>query len=297
VALTAAGSGSPTGTGRRLRVGPSLALLPFLAFVGIFLIVPTVTVIVQGFMEGGRFSLSNIETLFTPTVMRALWKSVLLSASTAVVGAAIGAVASYLVVSGNPDGLLRRAAVSVSGVLAQFGGVTLAFAWITTVGLGGMLQRALESAFGYDVFGGSGWLYDMPGLILVYSYFQIPLMVIVFLPALNGLRPQWREAAINLGASTWQFWRQVGIPVLTPPFLASTLLLFANAFAAYATAAILVSQGQIILPLMIRAALTSEVVLGQQNLAFALALEMVVVVAVVMWVYNWYLKRAARWLQ
>jgi putative spermidine/putrescine transport system permease protein len=165
------------------------------------------------------------------------------------------------------------------------------------VGLGGMLQRALESAFGYDVFGGSGWLYDMPGLILVYSYFQIPLMVIVFLPALNGLRPQWREAATNLGASTWRFWKEVGIPVLTPPFLASTLLLFANAFAAYATAAILVSQGQIILPLMIRAALTSEVVLGQQNLAFALALEMVVVVAVVMWVYNWYLKRAARWLQ
>ena len=107
-------------------------------------------------------------------------------------------------------------------------------------------------------------------------------MVIVFVPALEGLRPQWREAATNLGASTWHYWREVGIPVLTPPFLASTLLLFANAFAAYATAAVLVSQGQPILPLMIRAALTSEVLLGQQNLAFALALEMVVVVAVVM---------------
>ncbi len=291
-------SRTPTaGTGRRLRVGPSLALLPFLAFVGIFLLIPTITVVVQGFMEQGRFSLSNVQTLGSETVMRALWKSVLLSASTALIGAVVGAVVSYLVVAGNPQGVLRRATVSLSGVLAQFGGVTLAFAWITTLGFGGLLQRALESVFDRDVLGGSGWLYDMPGLIVVYSYFQIPLMVIVFLPALEGLRPQWREAATNLGASTWQFWREVGIPILTPPFLASSLLLFANAFAAYATAAVLVSQGQIILPLMIRAALTSEVVLGQEGLAFALALEMIVVVTIVMVVYNWYLKRAARWLR
>lgn len=290
---------SKVGTGRRLRVGPSLALLPFLVYVGIFLLVPTATVVLGGFMENGRFSLSNLETLASSTVLKTTWNSILLSASTAIIGALLGALLAYLALSGNPQGLLRRVTVSVSGVLAQFGGVTLAFAWGVTVGpVGtGLLTTMLHSIFGVDVFGGSGWLYAMPGLILVYTYFQIPLMVIVFVPALEGLRPQWREAATNLGASTARYWREVGIPVLTPPFLASTLLLFANAFAAYATAAVLVSQGQPILPLMIRAALTSEVVLGQQNLAFALALEMVVVVAIVMFLYNWYLKRAARWLQ
>ena len=77
-------------------------------------------------------------------------------------------------------------------------------------------------------------------------------MVIVFLPALEGLRPQWREAAVNLGATTWQYWRQVAFPLLRPAFLGSVLLLFANAFAAYATAAALVSQGSPILPLLIR---------------------------------------------
>jgi len=292
VALT-----TTSGTGRRFRVGPSLALLPFLAYVGIFLVVPTLTVIVNGFVENGHFSLSNVQTLFTATVLRATWKSILLSASTALIGAFLGALLAYLALSGNPDGLLRRATISISGVLAQFGGVTLAFAWMVTVGPTGLLTNLLFDIVGHDVFNGSGWLYGMPGLILVYTYFQIPLMVIVFVPALEGLRPQWREAATSLGASTWRFWREVGIPVLTPPFLASTLLLFANAFAAYATAAVLVSQGQVILPLMIRAALTSEVVLGQQNLAYALALEMVVIVSLVMVVYNWYLKRAARWLQ
>jgi len=133
--------------------------------------------------------------------------------------------------------------------------------------------------------------------MLVYTYFQIPLMVIVFVPALEGLRDQWREAAVSLGASTWRYWREVAIPLLTPAFLGSALLLFANAFAAYATAAALVSQGSPILPLLIRAALTSEVVLGQAGFAYALALEMIVVVAVVMVAYNALVKRTARWLR
>ena len=116
-------------------------------------------------------------------------------------------------------------------------------------------------------------------------------MVIVFLPALEGLRPQWREAAVSLGATTWQYWTRVAVPLLRPAFLGATLLLFANAFVAYATAAALVSQGRPILPLQIRAALTSEVVLGRANLALALALEMIVVVAVVMTAYALLLRR------
>jgi putative spermidine/putrescine transport system permease protein len=133
--------------------------------------------------------------------------------------------------------------------------------------------------------------------MLVYTYFQIPLMVIVFLPALEGLRDQWREAAVSLGASTLQYWREVAFPLLTPAFLGSALLLFANAFAAYATAAALVSQGSPIIPLLIRSALTSEVVLGQEGFAYALACEMMVVVALVMLGYNLLVRRSARWLK
>ena len=131
----------------------------------------------------------------------------------------------------------------------------------------------------------------------MYTYFQIPLMVIVFLPALDGLREQWREAAVSLGASTWQYWREVAVPLLTPAFLGSALLLFANAFAAYATAAALVSQGSPIVPLLIRSALTSEVVLGQAGFAYALALEMIVVVARGDGGLQPLVRRTARWLQ
>jgi putative spermidine/putrescine transport system permease protein len=174
--------------------------------------------------------------------------------------------------------------------------VPLAFAFIATLGFSGVLTTAARDVLGVDLFG-SGWLYALPGLILVYSYFQIPLMVIVFLPALDGIRVQWREAASNLGATTWQYWRYVGLPLLAPAFLGSLLLLFANSFAAYATAAALVSQGNPIIPLWIRSALTSEVILGHQNFAYALALEMIVIVALVMTGYSLLLRRTSRWIR
>lgn len=277
------------------RLAPALGLGPFLLYLLVFLLVPTVTVVVGAFGEQGSFTLTNIAALGDPTVMTALGKSVVLSGTTAVLGASLGALLAYLVVTRPVTSLLRRAVTSVAGVLAQFGGVMLAFAFVATIGFSGALTVALRN-LGIDIFG-SGWLYGLPGLVVVYTYFQIPLMVVVFLPALEGVRPQWREAAVSLGATTRQYWTQVGIPMLLPAFFGAMLLLFANAFAAYATAAALVSQGNPILPLLIRSALTSEVLLGRQNLAFALAFEMIVVVAVLMSLYALLIRRTSRWLR
>lgn len=273
-----------------------MPLLPFFAIVTIFLIVPTVTVVVSAFVGETGFSTARINALFSETALSALGRSVLLSASTALLGAVFGALLAWLIVSRPPSSMIRRAVLALCSVLAQFGGVALAFAFLATIGLNGVLTLWAQEYLGWNL-AGSGWLYGLPGLVVVYTYFQIPLMVIVFLPALEGLREQWREAALNLGASTWQYWRQVAIPLLTPAFLGAALLLFANAFAAYATAAALVSQGSPIVPLLIRSALTSEVVLGQAGFAYALALEMIVVVAVVMVAYAAMVKRTARWLR
>jgi putative spermidine/putrescine transport system permease protein len=271
-------------------------LVPFLAYLTIFLLIPTVAVAVGAFQEQARPSLTNIRALAEPAALERLWNSVLLSATTAVIGAVLGAVLCWLVASAPGSSLVRRAVSSLAGVLAQFGGVFLAFAFIATLSFSGVVTELLRSTAGVDVFG-SGWLFRLPGLILVYTYFQLPLMVIVFLPALEGLRPQWREAAVSLGATRRQYLTQVAVPLLRPAFLGCMLLLFANAFAAYATAAALVSQGSPILPLLIRAGLTSEVLLGRENFAYALALEMIVVVAVVMALYALLLRRTARWLR
>jgi putative spermidine/putrescine transport system permease protein len=281
---------------RLSRLAPSLALLPFLGYLTVFLLIPTVTVVVGAFVQDGRFTLDNISALVDPVTLATLRTSVVLSAVSAAIGAVFGSLLAYLIVTGKPNSLLRRFVTSLSGVLAQCGGVMLAFAFIATIGFAGTLTIWVRDHLHVDIYG-SGWLFALPGLILVYAYFQIPLMVIVFLPALDGVRPQWREAAVSLGASRWQYLTQVAFPLLRPAFLGAALLLFANAFAAYATAAALVSQGNPIVPLLIRSALSSEVLLGHQNLAFALAFEMIVVVAIVMGLYALLLRRTARWLQ
>jgi putative spermidine/putrescine transport system permease protein len=156
---------------------------------------------------------------------------------------------------------------------------------------------ALDATVGINLNENPTWIYGMTGLILVYTFFQIPLMVIVFLPALDGLRQEWYDASASLGGSSWSFWRHVGGPILAPSFLGAVLLLFANAFSAYATAASLVSQGAPIAPLEIREALTSEVVLGQENIGKALAVGMIVIVVLVMGLYALVQRRAGRWLR
>jgi putative spermidine/putrescine transport system permease protein len=278
------------------RVRSLLGTVPFFAYVAIFLVVPTLVVVIGAFTGNRGFTMSNLAALGDAYILAAFGRSILLSAVTAAIGAILGALLAYALVTGKPGGVLRRTVTAASGVLAQFGGVTLAFAFIATIGLSGFVTVFLRDHLGVDIYSGGVWLFELPGLVLVYTYFQVPLMVIVFLPALDGIRPQWREATESLGGSTWQYWTRVAGPLLAPAFLGSTLLLFANAFSAYATAAALVSQGNPIIPLQIRSALTSEVVLGQQNLGKAMALGMVVVVAVVMSLYAFLQRRTARWL-
>lgn len=273
-----------------------LGLLPFAVFVLLFLFVPTAVVAVGAFVDvDGRPSLGALGALSEQFVVDGFVRTIVLALVTSLIGAVVGGLVAYAVSTAREGSLVRRTVTSAAGVLAQFGGVMLAFAFIATLGFQGLVTVWLRDR-GIDIFAGGVWLFDLSGLVLVYSYFQIPLMVLVFLPAVEALRPQWREAAEGLGGTTWQFWRYVGGPVLAPSFLGCTLLLFANAFSSYATAASLVSQGSPIVPLQIRGALTSEVILNQQDLAKALALGMVVVVAVVMFGYAVLQRRTSRWL-
>lgn len=296
-AASAPATAGPSPTARRSGLSWAwLGLVPFGVYVVLFLAVPTLLSIGSGFVDGdGVFTWTNITALVDPVVLNTFANSASLSLLTAVVGALAGALVCYAMLGMNPQGAVRQTVDAAAGVLAQFGGVMLAFAFIATIGLQGVVTVLLKDTFGVDIFADGVWLYDVPGLILPYIYFQVPLMVITFMPALAALKPQWAEANLTLGGTRLGFWVRVGIPVLAPSFLASLLLLFANAFSSYATAAALASQGSQIVPLQIRAALTSETVLGRENLAGALALGMIVIVGVVMGLYSLIQRRAARW--
>jgi putative spermidine/putrescine transport system permease protein len=282
--------------GGRLSVA-WLAVLPFFAYVGVFLLLPTL-VIAWGSIttKSGILTFSNFTSINQPYLVKAFVQSAAVSAVGALVGAIAGALLAYAVVTGNPRGILRRSVTSAAGVLAQFGGVTLAFAFIATLGTTGIVTQFLLQ-HGINIFPNGIWLYEVSGVTLVYCYFQIPLMVIVFLPALDGVRPQWREATESLGGSTWHYWRYVAGPLLAPSFLGCTLLLFANGFSAYATAAALISQGSPIVPLAISNLLTSEVGRAQPGLAQALSLSMILIVLAVMVLYAVLQRRTSRWLR
>jgi putative spermidine/putrescine transport system permease protein len=300
--LTVAGSPAldtaarPTEGGRRLPLS-WLGVAPFFVYVGLFLLLPTAIVVVGSMTApGGGFSLTNFAGINKPYMVKAFSLSLSVSAVSAVAGAFFGAVLAYAVVTGNPRGLLRRSIMSASGVLAQFGGVALAFAFIATMSTVGFVTVFLKD-HGIDIYAHGVWLYDAPGITLIYVYFQIPLMVLVFLPALDGIRPQWREATESLGGSTWHYWRYVAGPLLAPAFLGCTLLLFANAFSAYATIAALLTNGGVYVPLQIQALLTSETEQSQPGLAQALAVAMILIVVIVMTLYTLLQRRTTRWLR
>lgn len=270
-------------------------LAPFSIYVVLFLALPTVLAIGSGlFDSAGALTLNNFSALFDPVVLTTFGNSIWLSLLTAAVGAVAGALVCYAMLGIPAQHPVRTVVDAAAGVLAQFGGVMLAFVFIAAIGRNSFINQWLLGA-GIDIYASGLWLYDMPGLIMPYIYFQIPLMVITFSPALEALKPQWAEANLTLGGTTATFWTRIGLPVLAPSFAASFLLLFANAFSAYATAAALASQGSQIVPLQIRAALTSETVLGRSNLAGALAAGMIIVMIVVMTGYAAIQRRAERW--
>ncbi len=286
----------PVRGGRRLPFS-WLGVVPFFAYVGLFLLLPTLIIALGSFTtKDGSLTFSNFTAINKPYLVKSFVSSVGISAVSAVAGAFAGALLAYAVVTGNPRGILRRTVTSASGVFAQFGGVTLAFAFIATIGTTGLITVFLQQ-HGIDIFPNGVWLFELSGLILVYTYFQIPLMVLVFLPALDGIRPQWREATDSLGGSTWHYWRYVAGPLLAPSFLGCTLLLFANAFSAYATAQALINQGSVIVPLGISNLLTSETGRAQPGLAKALALAMILIVTIVMALYTVLQRRTSQWLR
>ena len=288
---------SGVGASRFKGAGNYLALIPFHAYVGLFLVLPTLFVVVGAFSDGnGQFTLDNFWTMFTTDVfIDSIIKSLQLAVITAILGAIGGGLLAWAVVRGDPQGLLRQLVIAASGVLAQFGGVMLAFAFLATFGFNGLVTVIIKNNL--DVNLDMSWLYSMTGLAVVYTYFQIPLMVIIFLPSLDGLRQEWYDASASLGGGAWSFWRNVGGPILAPSFLGALLLLFTNAFSAYATAQALISQGCVLITQQIACQISSEVVLGQENVGKALALGMIVIVSAVMAVYALIQRRASRWVK
>ena len=272
-----------------------IGVAPFALFAILFLIAPTVYLIRGAFLTPeGDLTLSNIASLFESNILAAFSISVKVSAASAIGGAVIGfALAAAISIGGLPQ-WVRNAVLTFCGVASNFAGVPLAFAFLATLGRLGLVTIVLRDVFGVNLYATGFNLLSFIGLTITYMYFQIPLMVLIVTPAIDGLKREWSEAASILGATTWQYWRLVVIPILWPSVFGTLLLLFANAFGAVATAVALTGSSLNIVPIVLFAQIRGDV-LHNANLGYAIAFGMVVITGISNFIYIWLRMRAERW--
>ncbi len=280
-----------------LRAAELLGVFPFVAFAVLFLLLPTFNLVVQAFLgPDGSFTFDNIAGLAEPQIAASFWISIRVSAASAALGAIIGLLIALAVIRGRLPEAIRSTVMTFSGVASNFAGIPLAFAFLATLGRLGLVTIILRTVFGFDLYRAGFNILSFWGLTITYLYFQIPLMILIIAPAIDGLKKEWGEAAATLGASPWQFWRYVGLPVLWPNLLGTLSLLFANAFGAIATAYALTGSSLNIVPILLYAQIRGDV-LGNPGLGAALALGMILITAFANIIYLVVRARAERWLR
>ena len=279
----------------RDRIVDWLGIAPFMIFAAMFLIIPTLYLVAGAFLTPeGDLTLKNIVDLFTPSILSAYWISIKVSVASALGGALIGFFLAWAVVLGGLPNWVRSGLLTFSGVASNFAGVPLAFAFLATLGRTGLVTVLMRDWFGFNLYSTGFNLLSFFGLTITYMYFQIPLMVLILTPALDGMKKEWKEAALILGATNGQYWRMVAFPILWPSLMGTTLLLFANAFGAIATAYALTGSSLNIVPILLYAQIRGDV-LHNANLGYALALGMIVITGLSNLLYILLRMRAERW--
>ena len=274
-----------------------LGVMPFFIFAVAFMLWPAASLFVGSFQDRqGNFTLDNIFGLFQPFILNAYGLSIQISLVTALAGGIFGFLLAYGVTLGGLPPQMRTALLTFCGVASNFAGVPLAFAFIATLGRVGFMTALLKEFFGWNIYDAGFNLYSFLGLSLTYMYFQLPLMVLIISPALDGLKPEWREASENLGATSWQYWRYVALPILLPSLLGTIILLFGNSFGAYATAFALTGGFINLVTIVIGAQMRGDV-LNNPGLGYALALGMMVVMTISIAGYSLLQRQTTRWLR
>jgi putative spermidine/putrescine transport system permease protein len=287
---------------RKLRTGAPV--VPFLVYVTLGLLLPTIAIINLAFRSNaGKLTLNNMKVILcvsnssTCTQYRAGFENSLkLALVTSIIPGILGTFVAYAIATSKHQ-LFKRLTAACSGVLAQFGGVNLAFMFIASFGAITGVATHWLSDLGFDPWDHGFSLYKFWGVAFVYMYFQVPLMILIITPAFAGLNESWREAASNLGASSWRYWRHVGLPVLSPAVLGGMFLLFGSGFSAYATAEALTGGTIAITPIQIGAILQGNVLATNVNLAYALGFSMIVILLISVVGYALLRRRTSRWLR
>ncbi|MCA2015817.1 ABC transporter permease subunit [Vibrio tritonius] len=268
------------------RFKPALCLSPFAFFFYLFQIAPMLWVSVNSFKVDDEWSLDNYgQIIDSPFIQQGFSHSASISFWSSLVGLVI---ATLLVNSlRRIPGRLRSAVVAFTNMTSNFAGVPLAFAFIIILGANGAVTLLLKQWGVIDDFN----IYSQWGLLLIYIYFQIPLAALLLYPAFDALDDDWQSAAALLGASHWQYWRNVAIPVLAPALLGTFIILIANAMGAYASVYALTGGNYNMITIRIASLVAGDLFL-EPNLAAAISVVLIVLLACITAINQWLIARS-----
>ncbi len=270
-----------------------LGLIPFLLFCLAFEIVPILLLARDSlFTKTGSITAANYQSALAPLYIRSFWNSIKLSGITALIGTVIGLLVGYSIYRW-PSKKVQEILITLSDVTTNFAGAPLAFAFIIILGSNGLVTQFFLKNLNISLYPTFS-VYSFSGLVLAYVYFQLPLMVLLIIPAFGGIKKEWRESATNLGAGTVEFWWNIGLPILTPSLIAGFVLLFANAFGAYATAYTLTGSKLSLITLQIGFTITGEV-LHDPGIGQAMAVISLIIMGTCIAIYRAATNRAQRW--
>ena len=265
----------------------------FLLFVAAFMAIPLVSLIGTSLStpKTGGFTFANFVTVFTSRLYQLSFiNSILLSLQSSVYGIVIALICSYALTRFASEKTQNNLLVVVN-MTSNFAGMPLAFALTLMLGNTGMFIILLQG-MGIDITD-SFSIYSVQGLVIAYTYFQVPLGIMLLYPIYRGIREDWKEAASILGASQPQFWLRIGVPTILPSVLSTFTLLFANAMGAYATAYYLVSSSYNLVTIRIGALISGDL-RTKPEIGSALAVTLALVLIVIMLLNDWASKLAAR---
>lgn len=207
----------------------------FFAIVFGILVYPTIVMFISSFQDTstGAFTFDNYIRIFTESqYIRGFRNSILLSIYSSIVGLLITILATYGIHTYMPK--LKNFFLTLANLTANYVGVPLAFGLVLLLGNAGILTNIVK-ANGWEFFNDFS-IYTVNGLLISFVYFQIPMGITLLLPIYNALDKNWREAASILGASTFQYWKRIGVPVLLPSLIGVFAMMFANGIGTYDTA-------------------------------------------------------------
>ena len=250
--------------------------LPFVLLYLLFQLLPLVWVAINGFqLEDGSWGIDNfVEILTSKFYLQSIQYSLEISLYSSVMGLVIALIGSYSLSVLRPS-KLSNFILSFNSMTSNFAGIPLSFAFIILLGTNGAVNIFLRQQ-GIDTIN----IYGKTGITIIYTYFQIPLAVLLLYPAFESLKKEWQEAASLLGANILIYWYKVAIPVLMPAILGTLVVLFANALGAYATVYALSDGNFNMIPIRIGALISGDVFLNPY-MASALSIILVAIVLLI----------------